>query len=135
MAQEKMADCLPGKGGPVMADLSKALNFTVTHRPDGILVSLSGQFTLPPTIDKLRIELDNIYPLRPALVVLDFTNVTFIASLGIGFLAQANHMLRGSGGKLRVCGLKPAVMQVFKQTRMTSLLDIADTPDAAFAPH
>jgi anti-anti-sigma factor len=135
MAQEKMADRLPGNGGPVMADLSKALNFSVTHRPEGILVSLSGQFTLPPTIDKLRTELEKIYSLHPAMVVLDFTNVTFIASLGIGFLAQANHVLRTNGGKLRVCGLKPAVMQVFKQTRMTSLLDITDTPEAAFAPH
>jgi anti-anti-sigma factor len=52
----------------------------------------------------------------PDAVVVDMTQVTFVASHGIRLLLQANRKLREAGRSLRIAGLSPRIRRVFETT-------------------
>jgi anti-anti-sigma factor len=110
------------------------LDFTVEQRSDGLLIQLVGELGLPPHTDKLQHELTRIYALQPSLLVFDLSRLTFVSSLGIGILAEANRSLRRGSGKLRLCCVVPKVMEVFERTRMTSVFQFASNLEDAFSP-
>jgi anti-sigma B factor antagonist len=117
-----------------MADyVPSNLNFTVEQRGGGMLVKLTGELGLPPHTDTLQRELVKIYSQKPSLLVFDLSLLTFVSSLGIGIFADANRSLRRNSGKLKLCGVLPQVMEVFRRTRMTAIFEFLPKPDDAFA--
>jgi stage II sporulation protein AA (anti-sigma F factor antagonist) len=59
-------------------------------------------------------------PSRAKNVVLDFHKVTFLSSSGFRPLLSLHRLLRQQGGKLVLCGLTPAVTEIFEVTRLIS---------------
>lgn len=76
--------------------------------------------------DLMRAETDG----GPARVILDLSEVEFIDSSGLGAIVAAMKQL-GSGRKLDLAGLTPAVDKVFRLTRMDSVFALYPTLDAA----
>lgn len=76
--------------------------------------------------DKMRAETDG----GPSRVILDLSQVDFIDSSGLGAIVAAMKQL-GSGRKLDLAGLTPAVDKVFRLTRMDSVFALYPTLDAA----
>ena len=71
--------------------------------------------------DELRDELLGIYLAAHGLhVVLDFQSVTFLSSAGFRPLLRLNRHVREQGGRLVLCGLSPAVQEIFAVTRLIS---------------
>lgn len=53
--------------------------------------------------------------------VLDFQHVKFLSSCGFRPLLSLHRVLRQQGGKLLLCGLSPAVHEIFEVTRLISV--------------
>ena len=68
----------------------------------------------------------------PARVVLDLSRVEFIDSSGLGAIVAAMKQL-GTGRRLDLAGLTPAVDNVFRLTRMDTVLKLFPTLDQALA--
>src|SRR5690348_8999895 len=49
-------------------------------------------------------------------LVLDLSKVTFVPSRVLGVLLEVNQILTQRKGQLRVCGLRPMILNVFKFT-------------------
>ena len=64
-------------------------------------------------------------------VVIDLTAVRMVASAGLGAFLTINSSAKKNGGKLVLYGMDPAIKQVFELTKLTKLLAIVDTRDAA----
>lgn len=64
-------------------------------------------------------------------LALDLSGVQLIASAGLGALINLNKECKAKGGKLALFAMAPELFQVFKLTRLNSLLTIVDSKEAA----
>jgi anti-anti-sigma factor len=62
--------------------------------------------------------------LRPARLLVDFGNVSYLTSTALGLLLRLRQELSGWGGRLTLCHLHPRLYEVFEVTRLHTLFDI-----------
>ncbi len=70
-------------------------------------------------------------------LLLNFDRVTFMSSAMIGQIMKLYKKAKADGVAMKLCSIDPAILEVFKITRLDKLLDIRKTePDAmaAFGP-
>ncbi|MGQ9629204.1 MAG: STAS domain-containing protein [bacterium] len=60
-------------------------------------------------------------------VLLDFTDVDFVDSDGVGAVISARKALRGRSGDLRIFGLTASVEEVFKITQLDRVIGVFDS--------
>ena len=69
---------------------------------------------------------------NPDRVVIDFSNVAFLDSSGLGALVSVVKRLNKHGRPV-ICGLQPAVQTMFSLTRMDQVMTVRQTRDDALA--
>ena len=65
--------------------------------------------------------------------VVDLTNVSFIASLGIRMLLSAARVLSRRGAKFVMYGATPAVMEIIETTALSEIIPVLGTEADALA--
>ena len=64
-------------------------------------------------------------------VLLDFGNVEFMSSAMLGLLGQLHRKISSGHGRLKMCGIRPEILTVFKITNLDKLFSIhKDAPTA-----
>ena len=64
-------------------------------------------------------------------MLLDFSNVEFMSSAMLGLLGQLHRKISAGQGRLKMCGIRPEIFQVFKLTNLDKLFSIhKDAPTA-----
>ena len=66
-------------------------------------------------------------------LVLDFSGVEYISSVGLRVLILASKQVKAQGGALAVCGLQPVVREIFEISRFNLVLDVFPTMREALA--
>jgi len=66
-------------------------------------------------------------------VLLDFANVEFMSSAMLGLLGQLHRKIAAGHGRLKMCGIRPEIFQVFKLTSLDKLFSIHKDAPAALA--
>jgi len=112
------------------------MDFTVDHRFHGDLtiVSIAGEidvFTTP----RLREALHELIESGSLHLVLDFTDVTFLDSTGLGVLVGMFHRLRAREGSMVIAGATERIQRVFHITQLTKIFPIHDSLDEALQAH
>lgn len=64
-------------------------------------------------------------------LVLDFSGVAYISSVGLRVLMLAARQVKAQNGKLAIAGLQPVVREVFQISRFDMVFKIFDTVEAA----
>jgi anti-sigma B factor antagonist len=64
-------------------------------------------------------------------VVLNFRKVEFLSSAVLGKLITLHKTLQSTGGRLVLCRIAPALLEVFKLTKLDRVLNIKEDTDAA----
>jgi anti-sigma B factor antagonist len=64
-------------------------------------------------------------------VLLDFGNVEFLSSAALNKLIMLDKKVRQNAGRLKLCSLRPEILEVFVITRLNQLFDILDSVDTA----
>lgn len=64
-------------------------------------------------------------------VLLDFTNVDHLSSAALGMLINANNRIRQKNGQLRLCKIRPQILEVFAITKLNKLFRILSSRDEA----
>jgi len=64
-------------------------------------------------------------------IVLDFSNVEYLSSAALGKLIKLDQKVKDVKGKLRLCNIKPDILEVFVITRLNKLFDIQENQDKA----
>jgi anti-sigma B factor antagonist len=78
---------------------------------------------------------DSVMPLigadEQACLILDFSNVEFLTSAALGLLIRISKKVYESGGNLKLCGISPKILEIFRITRLDKIFDICiDRQDA-----
>lgn len=64
-------------------------------------------------------------------IVLDFTNVEYLSSAALGKLITLDKKVKSVKGKLRLCGIRPEIYEVFTITRLNKVFTIYDDQEKA----
>jgi anti-anti-sigma factor len=57
-------------------------------------------------------------------VVLDFTQVRLLSSIGLSVLLTLHKQLRAAGGRLTIVNVQPPIGEIFAVTRLATVLDV-----------
>ena len=106
------------------------MNVTTEALPKGTLLAVEGQVDMH-TSPELRTKLRETLERKSNPIVVDLTKVLFIDSSGLATLIEALQAVGKYGGRLRLCGLSPAVKNLFKLSNLISIFDIRDTREEA----
>jgi anti-sigma B factor antagonist len=97
--------------------------------PDTLILRLTGPITLRNLFD-FQAQLRAIQP-TPPVTILDLTGVPYMDSAGMGALINHHVSCQGKGAKLILTGISPRIMELFKMTRVDSVITQAPTVEAA----
>lgn len=96
--------------------------------PDSIIFKLTGPVTLR-NLFGFQDELRSAPP--PAVTILDFSGVPYMDSAGMG--AVINHFVhcRNKGGRMIAAGVCCRALELFKLTKVDTIIQMAETVEAA----
>ncbi|MGQ0575127.1 MAG: STAS domain-containing protein [Pseudonocardia sp.] len=122
-------DAVPGDSG----DVGEVVRFDVVpHGDAAVVVHVVGEIdTL--TAPVLRAQLDEHLPVA-ALLVLDFSQVTFLGSAGLAVLVAAKDDADRRGHTLRLVPGSRIVTRALEATGLLTLFEVADGVPEALRP-
>ena len=91
-------------------------HFSISLRPDG---------------QELQWKVEELLAKSEKKVVMDFTDLKYLDSTGLGIVVFCAGKLNESGGELRVAGASPTILNLFKITRVDKVLHLDDTVEKA----
>jgi anti-anti-sigma factor len=97
---------------------------------DVIVAQLAGEIDTMDS-DGLGEALAEIVAAQPAGLVLDFAQVTYIASVGLSLLLKLAQDMRKAKGKLVIAAVTPAVKTVLDTVHLGAAIPIETTVEAA----
>lgn len=109
------------------------MELTTEELPHGLQkIVLSGRMDGAGT-QEIEIRFTALTTARPARIVVDFSRVSFLASVGIRRLVSNAKTLSRNGGRMVLAGPQPLVEEVLKLGGIDSLIPMYSDVDAACA--
>src|SRR5437879_6336546 len=103
--------------------LSMILSLTTRkNEPDIIVVELVGRITLGRESSQIEIQIVKLLNEGVRKLVMDLARVDYIDSTGIGIIAYCFGKITQAGASCRVSGARGLVMDLFKITRLDSVI-------------
>jgi anti-anti-sigma factor len=97
--------------------------------PGTLIFSLTGPLTLRNLFD-FQSALRSQQP-EPESTVLDLTGVPYMDSAGMGLLVNYYVHCQRQGSKVLVAGVSPRLMELFKLTKVDTVIPLRDSYNAA----
>ena len=109
------------------------MNFFVkSYESDGAqILILGGKLTIGAPVRELRQAIDARLAAQAKCIILNFSQLTFMDSSGIGELVGCNNKVKTAGGTLLLCELPNKVRDLFRITHVAKLFSIHETESAA----
>ena len=99
---------------------------------DVVVLHMSGQMR-EMGADALREDLDELLEDEHYKLIFDLGDVSFVSSTGLGQMMRAYRAVVSNGGYLRVVNPQPLVEEVFRFTKLHTLIGIFPTIEEAIA--
>lgn len=106
------------------------MSFTHTRTESHLLIEVTGQLVVGNRQEFKQAVLEEIEQ-GARLVLVDFTNATYIDSSGLGALVSLGKRVRDMGGDLRLVGLNDDMRSLFELTRLDALFPLFASKDDA----
>jgi anti-anti-sigma factor len=84
----------------------------------------TGRFVAGIDPEYLRVKRDEIERLNCKKVLADFSQVSQVGSVGIGFIVGVYTSTRNLGGRFVLVGLRPLVREVFDVTHVSTVIPL-----------
>lgn len=114
-----------------MAPLEVKVQDAATGGTPSVVVAVKGEAVVD--LEPLVSTLQSVSARKPAAVVLDLKDLSFISSLAMGVLLAFRRGVLANGGKLKVAAMQKLVLDAFKRARLDKVFEIVETVDAAVA--
>ena len=107
------------------------LKIDVKPRGDGVtVVVLRGEIGTE-TINQFKDRIDQLVAEGQTKLVMDFQEVNYLNSMGLGVVAATLKKVKKSKGDLKLIRLSPAVQELFELTRLTKVFEIFESEEEA----
>ena len=97
---------------------------------DVTLVVLRGEIGTE-TVNQFKDKIDQIVADGKNKLVMDFQEVNYLNSMGLGVVAATLKKVKKNKGDLKLINLSPAVQELFELTRLTKVFEIFDSEEDA----
>ncbi len=108
------------------------MNLQTKTLEDYLVIEFDGRLDAV-TADEVEVQIYDLINRGDKNVVLDFSNLTFISSLGLRVVLATLKKIKALGGKLRVCNMNDEITEVFEISGFNTIFSIFDTLDQAVA--
>lgn len=98
------------------------------------VVNLSGEFDATVVATRRAELIEECDRSLGSLLLLDFTEVTFIDSTGLGLLIGVARRMRDGGGQVRLRGCRRGVRRVLSVSGVDAILTIEESSEATPSP-
>ena len=96
----------------------------VKQQDEVCFLRCAGRFVAGTDPEYLRVKRDEIKELNCKKVLADFSEVSQVGSVGIGFIVGVYMSTRNSGGRFILVGLRPLVREVFDLTHISTAIPL-----------
>ncbi len=111
----------------------QALRIEVRFHDDVAIVSLSGKFLAGSDGPYLRQKVKDLIDVGTRMLVLDFAEVPYIDSTGLGFLAGSRVTTQTAGTSMVLASINEHVRKILDRVKLTEFFVIAADETAAVA--
>ena len=101
--------------------------------PGHAIITVSGRLTLGREVEQLETLVTDLLEKAQKMVVFDMTALDYLDSSGIGTVVSCLTQVKKSGGDLRLAGVNPRLLRMFKMTGVDTLVTIYPTVAEAAA--
>ena len=108
------------------------MDFTTTWQGKVLVGKLSGELGFKDQVAMNR-ALDDMTRSAPAGIVLDFRDVVYLASMGIGMLMKLAKDFREKGVQVRLAAPRPGVKMLLEMVRAESVIPMDSTLEDSVA--
>ncbi|RCK80281.1 MAG: hypothetical protein OZSIB_3463 [Candidatus Ozemobacter sibiricus] len=109
------------------------LKIEVRQAAEGItLIVLRGEIGTE-TVNQFKDRIDQIVNDGQTKLIMDFNEVNYLNSMGLGVVAATLKKVKKAKGDLKLINLSPAVAELFELTRLTKVFEICESLEAAVA--
>jgi anti-sigma B factor antagonist len=107
--------------------------FTINQREAGevTILDLSGKITIGEGSTRFREAVRRLIEQHRKLVVLNFADVTYVDSSGIGELVSAYTTISNQGGKLKLLNLNKRIKDLLRITKLLTVFETFEDEAAA----
>lgn len=99
-------------------------------KSDWVVVDMNGELDMSNAID-FKNEVINEFVSKGELnIALDFQNMEYIDSSGLGVIVSLHKRCKLNGGRLAICSLNDTLMRLFKLTSLDKALNIYSNVDS-----
>jgi anti-anti-sigma factor len=110
------------------------MSIDIEHGDGVCILRCKGRFASGPDLEYMQQRLEQIKVTACRRLLADFSEVSSIGSMGVGFLvAVYTSVIRNGGGRFVLVGAKPFVLQVLEITRLNSVIPLAADIPAGLA--
>ena len=107
------------------------LKIDVKPRGDGVtVVVLRGEIGTE-TVNQFKDSIDKLVAEGQSKLVMDFQEVNYLNSMGLGVVAATLKKVKKNKGDLKLIRLSPAVQELFELTRLTKVFEIFESEEDA----
>jgi len=114
------------------------------HETKRITVDTKGDYTVMGFRDADILDQVNIHEMGKEMyavvegspgikLIVDFDGVRFLSSSALGKLISLKRKVEETSGTLKMCRIKPEIMEVFRITKLDTVFDVYPDLDAAMA--
>ena len=96
-----------------------------------VIIEATGRLTIGRGDALLRDAIQDAVDRGFVSIILDFSDVRFLDSAGIGEVMAGHRLLQGLGGRLILAGLSDKVGGVLAATHLSGILEITGSVDSA----
>ena len=82
---------------------------------------------------ELRAKFIELFKSKPAILIVDMTEVVFMDSSGLAILVETLKWCRQNDSRLKLVGMAQTVRSVFEISRLDSIFQICNTIEEALA--
>lgn len=97
---------------------------------DITLIVLSGEICTE-NVNEFKEKLDRLVDDGKKHLIMNFQEVNYLNSIGLGVVATILKKVKKSKGDLKLVSLSPAVQELFELTRLTKIFEIYETEEEA----
>ncbi len=109
------------------------MRIAVRFKDEVALLSLSGKFLAGSDGPYLRQKVKDLMEAGTQKLIVDFADVPYIDSTGLGFLAGARVTAQNSGARIVLANLNPHVRRILDDVNLTQFFVVAASEAAALA--
>lgn len=109
------------------------MRIEVSFKEDMAILGLSGKFLAGSDGPYMRQKVKDLMDAGIRKLVIEFAEVPYIDSTGLGFLAGARVTVQNAGARIVLANLNPHVRKILDDVNLTQFFVIADSEAAAMA--